>query len=178
MFVPTAIGFVRSGYQQTADVPKGFGARHDVAGVLELQPEFEAGLTDIDGFSHLYVLWVFDRSDGFELLGTPPTDDRPAWRVRDAIAEASEPDRPVGRGVAAARRLPASCSRGGHAGRHADPGHQAVSVERAGRHTVGEAGSARPNAGTRPSDQAAGVNGAARGRPAKTVHHVRAGALR
>jgi tRNA-Thr(GGU) m(6)t(6)A37 methyltransferase TsaA len=23
------------------------------------------------------VIWVFDRSEGFELLGTPPTDDRP-----------------------------------------------------------------------------------------------------
>jgi len=33
-------------------------------------------LTDIDGFSHLFVLWVFDRSDGFELLGKPPTDTR------------------------------------------------------------------------------------------------------
>jgi tRNA (adenine37-N6)-methyltransferase len=23
------------------------------------------------------VIWVFDRSDGYELLGTPPIDDRP-----------------------------------------------------------------------------------------------------
>jgi tRNA-Thr(GGU) m(6)t(6)A37 methyltransferase TsaA len=42
-----------------------------------VRPEFEAGLTDIEGFSHLYVIWVFDRSEGFELLGVPPTDDRP-----------------------------------------------------------------------------------------------------
>ena len=77
MFVPIPIGFVRSGYQQTAEVPKGFGARHDAEGVLELKSEFEPGLTDIDGFSHLFVIWVFDRSEGFELLGTPPTDNRP-----------------------------------------------------------------------------------------------------
>jgi tRNA (adenine37-N6)-methyltransferase len=74
-FIP--IGFVRSAYERTSDVPKGFGARHDAEGVLEVQPEFEDGLTDIEGFSHLYVIWVFDRSDGFELLGVPPTDDRP-----------------------------------------------------------------------------------------------------
>ena len=73
----TPIGFVRSAYQQTSDVPKGFGARHDAEGVLDVQPEFEDGLTDIEGFSHLYVIWVFDRSDGCELLGVPPTDDRP-----------------------------------------------------------------------------------------------------
>lgn len=50
---------------------------HDVEGVLELLPEFEIGLTDIDGFSHLFVVWVFHRSEGFDLLGTPPSDDRP-----------------------------------------------------------------------------------------------------
>src|SRR5262245_1084225 len=77
LFTPTPIGFVRSQYQQTADIPKGFGARHDAEGVLEIKPEFEAGLTDIEGFSHLFVIWMFDRSEGFELLGTPPIDDRP-----------------------------------------------------------------------------------------------------
>jgi tRNA (adenine37-N6)-methyltransferase len=77
MFEPTPIGLVHSAYQRTADVPKGFGAQHDAEGILEVQPEFEAGLTDIEGFSHLYVIWVFDRSEGFELLGTPPTDDKP-----------------------------------------------------------------------------------------------------
>ena len=77
LFTPTPIGFVRSDYQQTADVPRGLGTRHDADGVLEIKPEFEAGLTDIEGFSHLFVIWIFDRSQGFELLGTPPTDTRP-----------------------------------------------------------------------------------------------------
>jgi tRNA-Thr(GGU) m(6)t(6)A37 methyltransferase TsaA len=77
LFDPTPIGFVRSGYQHTSDVPKGFGARHEAEGILEVEPPFEAGLTDIEGFSHLYVIWVFDRSVGSELLGVPPTDDRP-----------------------------------------------------------------------------------------------------
>jgi tRNA (adenine37-N6)-methyltransferase len=77
LFTPTPIGFVRSAYQQTAEVPKGLGARHDAEGILEVKPEFEPGLTDIDGFSHLFVIWMFDRSQGFELLGTPPTDTRP-----------------------------------------------------------------------------------------------------
>jgi tRNA-Thr(GGU) m(6)t(6)A37 methyltransferase TsaA len=77
MFNLTPIGFVRSGYLQTAEVPKGFGAKHDAEGLLEVRPEFELGLTDIEGFSHLYVIWVFDRAEGFELLGVPPTDDTP-----------------------------------------------------------------------------------------------------
>src|SRR3984893_2107481 len=76
MFSPQPIGYVRSPYQNTKQVPKGFGVKHDAEGILEILPQFEAGLTDIEGFSHLFVLWVFDRSDGFDLLGTPPIDDR------------------------------------------------------------------------------------------------------
>jgi len=82
LFFPRPIGYVRSPYQSTQDVPKGLGAKHEAEGVLEILPELEAGLTDIEGFSHLIVLWVFDRqiSDGrseFELMGSPPSDDRP-----------------------------------------------------------------------------------------------------
>ena len=71
------VGFVRSPYSEAAQVPKGFGAQHDAEGTIEILPEYEPGLTDIEGFSHLYVLWVCDRSDGCELLGTPPTDTKP-----------------------------------------------------------------------------------------------------
>jgi tRNA (adenine37-N6)-methyltransferase len=71
------IGTVRSPYTDTAQIPKGAGAQHDVEGVLEIRPELEAGLIDIEGFSHLYVLWVFDRSTGAELVAYPPSDDRP-----------------------------------------------------------------------------------------------------
>jgi tRNA-Thr(GGU) m(6)t(6)A37 methyltransferase TsaA len=53
------------------------GAKHEVEGFLEIRVEFERGLTDIEGFSHLIVIWGFHRSEGFELVGKPPTDDRP-----------------------------------------------------------------------------------------------------
>jgi tRNA-Thr(GGU) m(6)t(6)A37 methyltransferase TsaA len=71
------IGFVRSPYTEKPQIPKGPGAKHEAEGVLEVRPELEAGLTDIEGFSHLYVLWVFDRAEGYDLLAHPPTDDRP-----------------------------------------------------------------------------------------------------
>jgi tRNA-Thr(GGU) m(6)t(6)A37 methyltransferase TsaA len=77
MFSMRPIGYVRSPYKQTREVPKGLGAKHEAEGILEILPEFDVGLTDIEGFSHLYVIWVFDRSEGFELLGTPPSDNRP-----------------------------------------------------------------------------------------------------
>ena len=70
------IGYVRSPFRGTKEIPRGLGAKHDAEGVLEIREELEAGLTDIDGFSHLFVIWVFDRSEGFELLGMPPADNR------------------------------------------------------------------------------------------------------
>jgi len=77
MFTLLPIGFVRSPYKDTAAVPKGLGARHDAEGTLDILPEFESGLTDIEGFSHLFVLWAFDRSQGFDLIGRPPSDNKP-----------------------------------------------------------------------------------------------------
>jgi tRNA (adenine37-N6)-methyltransferase len=71
------IGYVHSPYNDASEVPKGPGAQHTAEGVLEMLPEYEAGLLDIDGFSHLLLIWVFDRSEGYELIGTPPTDDKP-----------------------------------------------------------------------------------------------------
>ena len=71
------IGYVRSPYRDTGEIPKGLGAKHDAEGVLEIRAEFEPGLTDIEGFSHLFVIWAFDRPEGFSLVGAPPTDDRP-----------------------------------------------------------------------------------------------------
>ena len=80
MFTFEPIGYIRSPYKNTQEVPKGLGAKHDVEGHVEILPQFELGLTDIEGFSHLIVLWVFDRTsaqDQLELIGTPPSDNRP-----------------------------------------------------------------------------------------------------
>ena len=77
MFSPQPIGRIRTPYNDTKQIPKGLGAKHDAEGVLEIFSQFAAGLTDIEGFSHLFVLWVFDRSNGFDLVGTPPIDKHP-----------------------------------------------------------------------------------------------------
>lgn len=76
MFTSQPIGYVSSPFKNTSEVPRGLGAKHEEEGTLDILPELEAGLTDIEGFSHLFVIWEFDRSQGFELLGTPPSDNR------------------------------------------------------------------------------------------------------
>ena len=81
MFTMKPIGYVRAPYTETKQVPKGPGAKHEAEGTLEIAPEFEAGLQDVEGFSHLFVIWEFDRSPreelrGADLLTSPPSDNR------------------------------------------------------------------------------------------------------
>jgi tRNA-Thr(GGU) m(6)t(6)A37 methyltransferase TsaA len=71
------VGFVRSTFTDTAQIPKGPGARHSEEGTLEILPEYAAGLQDIEGFSHLYVIWAFHKATESALITQPPTDDRP-----------------------------------------------------------------------------------------------------
>jgi len=77
MFTSRPVGFVSSPYKEPGQVPRGLNAKHEAEGVLTILPQFAEGLKDIEGFSHLIVLWEFDRSGNFELTATPPSDNRP-----------------------------------------------------------------------------------------------------
>ncbi len=76
MFTSRPIGFVTSPYKDASEVPKGLGAKHEADGVLKILPEFELGLTDIEGFSHLIVIWEFDRSLRSSYAGTTYSERR------------------------------------------------------------------------------------------------------
>ena len=76
-FKMKAIGHIRSPYKEPGQIPRGLGTKHTAEGKLEVLSEFAAGLKDIDEFSHIVVIWVFHQSEGYELVGIPPTDDKP-----------------------------------------------------------------------------------------------------
>lgn len=77
MFTSRPIGFMSTPYTDSKKIPKGLGVKHGAEGVLKILPEFEAGLMDVEGFSHLFVIWEFDRSTDFDLVANPPSDNRP-----------------------------------------------------------------------------------------------------
>lgn len=77
MFSMQPIGYVRGPYEDKKQIPKGLNAKHNAEGVLEIRSEFEDGLKDLEGFSHLFVIWVFDRAEGCDLIATPPIDNQP-----------------------------------------------------------------------------------------------------
>ena len=70
------IGYIQSSYTDAKQVPRGLGTKHTLEGTLEVLPQFEPGLQDIEGYSHLFILWVFHTARGYELTGKPPTDNR------------------------------------------------------------------------------------------------------
>jgi tRNA-Thr(GGU) m(6)t(6)A37 methyltransferase TsaA len=71
------IGSIRSPFTRRDQTPIQ-PCRSRAAGQVELMAEYEAGLCDVDGFSHIILLYVFHRADpGYELMVTPFLDDRP-----------------------------------------------------------------------------------------------------
>jgi tRNA-Thr(GGU) m(6)t(6)A37 methyltransferase TsaA len=74
------IGIVHSPFKKKDDIPReknvdpeGF---NDVAGELEIFDPFESGLKDIEGFSHIIVLFVFHEARESKLLVVPPSSDQ------------------------------------------------------------------------------------------------------
>lgn len=47
-----------------------------IKGTIEIKPEYEKGLLDLEGFSHVFLLYHFHQSEGFELLVTPFLDNK------------------------------------------------------------------------------------------------------
>jgi tRNA-Thr(GGU) m(6)t(6)A37 methyltransferase TsaA len=75
------IGIVHSPFKGRQDIsrsrcidPQGF---EDVEGELEIFKEFEKGLEDIGGFSHLILLFAFHKSEQGSLIAHPPFGGKP-----------------------------------------------------------------------------------------------------
>jgi tRNA-Thr(GGU) m(6)t(6)A37 methyltransferase TsaA len=75
-YVMRPIGHVRSPHIKHTDIPKGLGTKHVAEGEIVVEPEYEQGLVDIEGMSHLFIIWAFSESEGFSLLAQPPSSSR------------------------------------------------------------------------------------------------------
>jgi len=69
------IGIIHSPFKKKEDVEskkyadsRGFDS---IQGELEIFKEYEEGLKDVEGFSHLVVLFAFHKSDGYKLHTKP-----------------------------------------------------------------------------------------------------------
>jgi len=71
------IGIIRTPFKKLEGMPIQPGGAAGVRGTVEVYEEFRAGLKDLDGFSHIILLYLFHRSQGFKLEVVPFLDIKP-----------------------------------------------------------------------------------------------------
>jgi tRNA (adenine37-N6)-methyltransferase len=74
-FVMHPIGIIHSPYKELEGMPIQ-ASRSLAKGVVEVYPEFAQGLQDLEGLSHIFLLYVFHKSSGYSLLAKPFLDDQ------------------------------------------------------------------------------------------------------
>ncbi|HPR65347.1 MAG TPA: tRNA (N6-threonylcarbamoyladenosine(37)-N6)-methyltransferase TrmO [Thermoanaerobaculia bacterium] len=74
-FVFHAIGVVRSPHTDPSRTPIQPVFARGVRGTVILDLDYMEGLADLDGFSHIYLLYVFDRAEETLLTVKPFLDD-------------------------------------------------------------------------------------------------------
>lgn len=71
------IGVIKSPFKDPKGMPiQPVGAK-GISGTIEMQPEYEDGLKDLDGFSHIILIYHFHLSEGYSLQVKPFLDDTP-----------------------------------------------------------------------------------------------------
>ena len=68
------IGTIHSPFSDLEGMPIQPTAARDVVGRVVVAPQYVEGLRDLDGFSHIILLYHFHRSDGYSLTVTPFLD--------------------------------------------------------------------------------------------------------
>ncbi len=71
------IGTIHSPFAQPTDMPIQPTGALGVQGTIEVLEAFREGLKDLDGFSHLILLYHFHQSSGFNLQPVPFLDREP-----------------------------------------------------------------------------------------------------
>jgi tRNA-Thr(GGU) m(6)t(6)A37 methyltransferase TsaA len=88
------IGIIHTPFKTKEECPIQPLYSSDVIGRVEVFTEYEPGLKDIDGFSHIYLLYLFDRSGEIKMVRPTFLDDEP-----HGIYASRHPCRPNGIGL-------------------------------------------------------------------------------
>jgi tRNA-Thr(GGU) m(6)t(6)A37 methyltransferase TsaA len=99
------IGVIRTPYSQTEGMPIQATAAVGVPGRIELDPDLVEGLADLDGFSHLTLVYHLHRIESPMLTVTPFLDDR-----AHGIFATRSPARPNPIGISTVRLIAVSGS--------------------------------------------------------------------
>lgn len=93
------IGIIHSSYKNTWVAPYQ-GYRSKEISQIEVFEEFEEGLKDIEGFSHIIIIFWLHKSHGFRLMVKTPWDD-----VLHGLFATRSPNRPCPIGLTVAELI-------------------------------------------------------------------------
>lgn len=71
------IGIIHSPFRDIKGMPIQPSGAKGVAGNIDIFPEYVEGLKDLEGFSHIFLIYHFHLSKGFSLTVRPFMDDQP-----------------------------------------------------------------------------------------------------
>jgi tRNA-Thr(GGU) m(6)t(6)A37 methyltransferase TsaA len=69
------IGIIHTPFAEHKDAPIQPRRGKGIKGTIDIFPEYTEGLADLDGFSHIYLIFHLHRSEGFKLRVVPYLDD-------------------------------------------------------------------------------------------------------
>jgi len=69
------IGIIHTPYKEAKGIPIQGKFEKGITGQAELFPEYQDGLKDIEGFSHIVLIYYFDRSKDEKLISRPFLED-------------------------------------------------------------------------------------------------------
>ena len=88
------LGIIHSPYKTKEECPIQGAVTPQGRGIIEIFPEYEEGLKDIDSFSHIILLYFFDRAGDIKLVRPTFLDDTP-----HGVFASRHPCRPNGIGL-------------------------------------------------------------------------------
>jgi len=101
LFELKPIGIIRSPYASKEEAPIQGAFRPEGKGTVEVYPEYGAGLKDIEGFSHIFLLYQFDRASEVRMVRKTFLDDDDVH----GLFASRHPCRPNGIGLTIVRLL-------------------------------------------------------------------------
>ena len=99
------IGRIHSPFKQIKGMPIQPSGARGVHGTVNVLPEYAAGLKDLDGFSHVILLYHFHKTEGSKLIVTPFLDSE-----SHGVFATRAPQRPNPIGISVVRLLDLSAN--------------------------------------------------------------------
>ena len=91
------IGTIHTPFTRLEGMPIQPSGAREVEGTISLEPEYEAGLRDLDGFSHIILLYHFHQSKGIPVDGEALSGHRRKGPFFHPCPAAAQPHRTVHR---------------------------------------------------------------------------------